>query len=296
MTDIPGRSLPRFLDPASIQHIQEYVLNQQNPDGGFRGRSPESDLYYTVFGLTCLAILQMPIPATVVCGYLDPFGDGANLDFVHLTCLSRCWGFLTQDLLARPLLQTALAKRLAAYQCADGAFHRQIGQDQGLAYESFLAVQAHLSLQLAVPRATELCAALQRLRTADHAFANTTGAIHGTTTVTAAVVMLWRLFGHELSPQIAEWLLERQHPHGGFTAHPNISTPDLLATATALQALAVLHRLQDVHRPACLHFVEHLWTDSGGFCGHWNDPMPDCEYTFYGLLALDWLAASGPLP
>jgi prenyltransferase beta subunit len=102
-------------------------------------------------------------------------------------------------------------------------------------------------------------------------------------------MLLWQLFGHSVPHQVTEWLLARQHRQGGFTAHPRIPAPDLLSTATALQALAAVQRLQDVHRPACLEFVEDLWTDSGGFCGHRADPMPDCEYTFYGLLALDLL-------
>ena len=33
-------------------------------------------------------------------------------------------------------------------------------------------------------------------------------------------------------------------------------------------------------------FVESLWDDDGGFRGHPSDPVTDCEYTFYGLLAM----------
>jgi hypothetical protein len=43
-------------------------------------------------------------------------------------------------------------------------------------------------------------------------------------------------------------------------------------------------------REACLDFVDSLWTSQGAFYGTWADDVADCEYTFYGLLALGHLA------
>jgi hypothetical protein len=40
----------------------------------------------------------------------------------------------------------------------------------------------------------------------------------------------------------------------------------------------------------CLDFVDSLWSNAGGFHGHWGDDHLDCEYTYYGLLALGHLS------
>jgi hypothetical protein len=40
----------------------------------------------------------------------------------------------------------------------------------------------------------------------------------------------------------------------------------------------------------CLDFVDSLWTSTGGFYGNWADDAVDCEYTYYGLLALGHLS------
>jgi len=66
--------------------------------------------------------------------------------------------------------------------------------------------------------------------------------------------------------------------------------PDLLSTATALHALAGLEISVSAVKDKCLDFVDSLWTNEGGFYGHWGDDHLDCEYTFYGLLALGHLS------
>ncbi len=66
--------------------------------------------------------------------------------------------------------------------------------------------------------------------------------------------------------------------------------PDLLSTATALHALAGLETSLDSIREPCLDFLDSLWDNAGGFHGHWADDTLDCEYTFYGLLALGHLS------
>jgi hypothetical protein len=43
-------------------------------------------------------------------------------------------------------------------------------------------------------------------------------------------------------------------------------------------------------REPCLDFLDTLWTNRGGFYGTWADDTLDCEYTYYGLLALGHLS------
>lgn len=66
--------------------------------------------------------------------------------------------------------------------------------------------------------------------------------------------------------------------------------PDLLSTATTLHALAGMQVSFEAVREDCLDFIDTLWTNQGAFHGHWDDEYPDCEYTFYALLALGHLS------
>jgi hypothetical protein len=90
-------------------------------------------------------------------------------------------------------------------------------------------------------------------------------------------------------PRLAGWLFDRCRD-GGFFATPDAPIPDLLSTATALHALSSLHAPLDRVRDACLDFIDSLWTSEGAFYGTWADDVLDCEYTYYGLLALGHLA------
>ncbi len=76
----------------SASHCTRFLLDQQNPNGGFRGRSVLSDLYYTVFGGEALVALNgHTSDSELVRHYLTPFQQGRDLDLVHLACLGRCW-------------------------------------------------------------------------------------------------------------------------------------------------------------------------------------------------------------
>jgi hypothetical protein len=67
--------------------------------------------------------------------------------------------------------------------------------------------------------------------------------------------------------------------------------PDLLSTATGLHALAGMGVSLAPVRAPCLRFVRSLLTEEGSFRGTHADEVGDCEYTFYGLLALGHLNA-----
>jgi len=110
------------------------------------------------------------------------------------------------------------------------------------------------------------------------------------TNATAAAVTVLRNLGQPLNPAVGDWLLARAHPQGGFLAAPAAPMPDLLSTATALHALAGLETSFSAVKDKSLDFVDSLWTNEGGFYGHWGDDHLDCEYTFYGLLALGHLS------
>jgi prenyltransferase beta subunit len=220
--------------------------------------------------------------------YLRSFADGAALDFVHACCLARCWALLATGGPEEPVRQAILAS-LESWRSSDGGYHATAGAAAGTAYANFLALGAYEDFDTLVPEPAGLLLSLAGLTSADGGYANAPGAIHGSTSATAAALMTLNELGQPVDRRAATWLLAQHCPEGGFRAMPAAPVPDLLSTATALHALAQAGAaLEDVRGP-CREFVEGLWDRDGGFRGHWADDEADCEYTFYGLLALGHL-------
>jgi prenyltransferase beta subunit len=255
-----------------------------NPDGGFRNRAGESDLYYTVFGLDGLCALQAPLPGAAVLSYVDRFGYGATLDFVHLTCLIRICAALRAVNSGHP--PRALLHHLERYRAADGGYSHSVGATSGSAYAAYLALGAHQDLGAQIPDPDRFIQALGRLKADDGGYSNQPGERCGLTPATAGVVAALRQLDAPIEPHLGMWLLDRCHSSGGFLATPDAPMPDLLSTATALHALAGLQVPLGGLADRCLDFVDSLWTNRGGFFGSWADDDVDCEYTYYGLLAI----------
>jgi hypothetical protein len=282
---------PRLLGE-SADLIRAFAGRQQNPDGGFRDRAGQSDLYYTVFGIGVLLALGESVDLDRLHRYVTGFGRGEQLDFVHLTCLARCWSLLPGNDSPR----AALLERLASYRSADGGFNQVAGAATGTVYASYLAWAAYQDLQEPVPEPEKVAVSLDALRSADGVYANGRGLPVGSTTATAGAVSLYRHLGQPLPARVGAWLLGRAHPEGGFLATPRAPLPDLLSTATALHALAGMQVDFSPLREPLLDFIDTLWSAEGGFHGHWADDFLDVEYTSYGLLALGHLALlPGPL-
>jgi hypothetical protein len=287
-----ARLAPRLLGDSTAL-VANFIRSQQNEDGGFRDRKGASDLYYTVFGLDVLSALQQPIPADKTRIYAEAFGEGATLDFVHLCALVRCWGALSSTG-APPTVKEALAARLGRFRSRDGGFNPKDGSPRGTAYGAFLGLAAYQDLGISLPEPMELVRSLKLLETEDGAWTNEVfgrGTMPiGATNSTAAAVTVLRNLGVPINPDVGRWLLKQAHQQGGFLAVPEAPIPDLLSTATALHALAGLQIPFGSIKERCLDFVDSLWTNEGGFHGHWADEHLDCEYTSYGLLALGHLS------
>ena len=142
----------------------------------------------------------------------------------------------------------------------------------------------------ALPHPEKLLACLTTLKTADGGYINEPGQSAGLTPPTAAVITLQAELGVPVDQQAVDWLLARHLPTGGFAAMPSLPLADLLSTATALHALRRAGANIDPIREPCLRFVLGMW-DRGGFRGQQFDDVRDCEYTFYGLLALGELSS-----
>ena len=284
-----ARVAPKVLGDAS-ELVQDFLLAQQNADGGFKDREGKSDLYYTVFGLDALAALDSPVDLDGVESYLMSFAEGEGLDLVHLSCLTRCWGTIGRDRMPKNLRATLL-KRLEDFRKPCGGWDNNPKREHGTAYGSFLALGAYQDMGKLPPKPLRILQSLKQLETPDHAWNNHPNLPIGSTNPTAGAVVLLNNLHLPINAEVGQWLRSQLHAQGGFVAVPDAPMPDLLSTATALHALAALEiRLNDGETERCLDFVDSLWDATGGFHGHWSDDYVDCEYTFYGLLALGHLS------
>lgn len=269
--------------------VVSFIESTAAPDGGYCNRDGRRDLYYTSFALDTLFALEALQPndahAVRTRQWLDALGDGRGLDLVHRCCLARAWASQPQASWP-PGLAEALAAGLAPHRAADGGYASRTGAAHGTAYGCFLALNAHADLGQPLPDPDGIAGCVESLRSADGGFSNEAGRPIGSTTATAAAVATLRSVGRHAPAGVAEWLLARRYPEGGFTAAPDAPIPDLLSTAVALHALDALEAPWRDTREQVLDFLDSLWTAAGAFHGSWADDQPDSEYTFYGLVAL----------
>jgi hypothetical protein len=308
-----ARLAPKLLGD-STDLVRNFFYGQQTDAGGFKDRAGRPDLYYTVFGLEGLLALTIAGPdqgaesstANLVFqrarAYLQTFRDGEGLDFVHLCCLARCWAsvgtFDPKNRLAWDEGDSLkLRARLEEFRSSDGGYNPIPESEFGTAYACFLALAAYQDLTGELPNPSGFAHCLKGLETPDGAWTNEhrlkqreTRLMMGSTNATAAAIICLRQFNLPISRSAGAWLLARAHPQGGFLATPQAPIPDLLSTATALHALAGLQISFESLKDHCLDFVDSLWTNEGAFYGHWHEDHLDCEYTYYGLLALGHLS------
>src|SRR5262245_28395591 len=159
--------------------VAAFLRGHVNADGGFQDRAGSSDLYYTVFGLDSLVALQEELPVTQTGPYLDRFGDGAGLDFVHLACLARGWAALRRipDV---PVVDRLVA-RIEACRSHDGGYAPAPGAAAGTTYAAFLALGAYEDLGRELPQRERLVESLSGLRAADGSYGNKPGMPTGIT-------------------------------------------------------------------------------------------------------------------
>lgn len=272
-------------------------MSQWTAAGGARNRAGTADLYYTVFLLECCLGMDLAIPQRQVLEFLNGFGTGQSLDFVHRACLARCRGVLPETQSASNI-NTVILRGLEEFRLPDGGYNQNAldpercedGPLSGALYDGFLALMAWDALGGVLPRSEEFLQWLKTIQPSGGGYGNDAGFQAPTTPVTAGAVMLMARHGFPIPNTVGDWLMDQHQSLGGFLAAPMAPMPDLLSTATALHALHVLKRPMGEAGSKCLEFVESLWAEAGGFRGYLEDDQADVEYTYYGLLALGHLA------
>lgn len=272
----------------SAEDVLRFTAAQMNSDGGFKGRSSQSDLYYTVFAIESLLALGAGLPTRRIVRFLDSFGDGEGLDFVHLACLARCRANL--DMNTDDQFNKNLASRIELFRSEDGGYANSTRSKRGTAYGCFLGLGANQDLNLELPDPQGLMNCIDSLKTQDGAYSNEATIKNGSTPGTAAALTSLHYLGRDPEADASQWLLARSRATGGFLATAMAPIPDLLSTATATHALAVCGvDIESIKQPT-LEFIDSLWSTEGAFSGNWMDDTLDCEYTYYALLALGHLA------
>jgi hypothetical protein len=275
----------------SADLVVNFVNGRLNHDGGFKGRSNQSDLYYTVFGVESLLALGAYVPKERILNYLRKFEDGSSLDLVHLACLARCRADILQT--QNTTLNSAFARNIEKYRCPDGGYNVSIAAPHRSAYGCFLALGAYQDLNMDMQDHNAVANCIKALRTPDGAYSNDFATQIASTPATAAALTVLHYLNEPVDNLSTNWLLSRLCPKGGFTAMATPGQdgiPDLLSTATSLHALALIGIPIDNIKERCLDFLDTLWSNEGGFRGSWADNLLDCEYTYYGLLALGHLS------
>ncbi|MFL5341900.1 MAG: prenyltransferase/squalene oxidase repeat-containing protein, partial [Gemmataceae bacterium] len=123
----------------------EYIRACQNDDGGFTGRDPASDLYYTGFALRGLALLDEldSKVAERAANYLRQRlqGSASVVDFFSLLYAAT----LVQMAAGTDVLADApadwpdrVAGLLESFRHADGGYGKAVGASSGSTYHTFL--------------------------------------------------------------------------------------------------------------------------------------------------------------
>jgi geranylgeranyl transferase type-2 subunit beta len=292
------------LDAARREAHRRYLVSQQNPDGGFRGRivpdeqdadslQADSDLYYTSFAVRALGILGefSPDVSEPVAGYLRSVGQRKTS---VIDVVSWLYSALMVQMQNGPdLLATATGdwpQRLAAilqeFRTADGGYAKARGGAVGSTYHTFLVAICHELIGQPIPQPERIVEFVRGRRRDDGGFVEIAPMKHSGTNPTAAAVALLQMFG-SLDDQarggVGEFLSSVRCSDGGFQANERIPFSDSLSTftgyLTCLDAgLAGILEPRDIEK-----FLRELELKHGGYRAAIWDNSADVEYTFYGL-------------
>lgn len=274
------------LSTSSRQAIASYIRSQEAATGGFMNKAGQPDLYYTFFGLICALLLDVKVNIKQHKMFLNQFRN--QLDLPHFAAHVQSANLLKA--LSIPSFLQKQSIRAASHFVPEGIvqglntlLHDQSRvplNDPNSPYTVFLAATIAGTKSLSPGWHSEHAFAYQ---TPSGGWSNIRDGSSPSLNATVSAMMVLHLMKMPVDTQTINWLKDQQHPSGGFAAVPGAPVPDLLSTATALLALktscaAPLYPVTE--------FIQAHWRDNGGFSGTFMDEATDCEYTFYGLLAL----------
>jgi geranylgeranyl transferase type-2 subunit beta len=305
------RLTSRLLDgiekiPAEVRERNAtYLLEAQNPDGGFSGREGGSDLYYTGFALRSLAVLQALNPE--VCGRAANFlrqkmtGSAGVVDFFSLvvSCYLVPLGGGPDILADVPSdWRERVATTLETFRTPDGGYGKAPNVPHGSTYTSFLVALCLQLLDRPIPEPNKLAGFVKSRRRDDGGYVEISAMKRSGANPTAAGVGLLQILG-ELNDDdrrgTCDFLAGLTSPfEGGIRANDRIPAADLLSTFTGGWTLDQLGGADRLDWAAVKSYAEECERPIGGFRGGLWDEQTDVEYTFYGLGTLALAAMKSP--
>jgi geranylgeranyl transferase type-2 subunit beta len=271
-----------------------YLLEAQNPDGGFSGREGGSDLYYTGFALRSLAVLQglNPSLCSRTAGFLRSkmTGSAGVVDFFSLvvSCYLVPIGGGPDVLLEAPTdWRDRVAATLETFRTPDGGYGKTPGAPHGSTYTSFLVALCLQLLDRPIPQPERVTAFVQSRRRPDGGYVEISAMKRSGTNPTAAGVGLLQIldaFDDVARAAVSDFLAALPSPfEGGLRANDRIPAADLLSTFTGSWTLEQIGAADRLDWPAIRGYAEQCERPAGGFRGGLWDDNADVEYTFYGL-------------
>lgn len=219
------------------------------------------DYYYSSFAVMSARALGVGFDTDKIGDFLTG-GDFENLDLPHTASLARSLKLLNFDV-------SHLMEKISSFEIADPYdMFLKLGalQDCGANAGDYLNIES-----------------LRKFKMRDSSFSNLEGAGFGGANPTAAAAVSEFFLRGGADSDALEALKNFQEPSGGFKAHAASVAADLLSTASAAFALKLCGQKPKfgVSEFAALH-----WTGDGAFSPTVLEYKSDCEYLFYGLLAL----------
>jgi geranylgeranyl transferase type-2 subunit beta len=291
------------LDAERKRRHAEFILSHQMPDGGFRGREGDSDLYYTSFALRGLAMLGDFRGETArKTGQFLESQDPERLSIVDL--LSWLSSAVAVQLAGGPIPEATgdpqwadrVAARLESVRTQDGGYAKNAEGAAGSTYQSFLVMLSYELIGRELPRPNALVQFLYDRQRDDGGFVEIAPMKRSGTNPTAAAVAVlikFQALDEDLRGDARDFLRQVKSDEGGFQANTRIPFADGLSTFTGLLTLQDLG-IDDVLSPKQVLEYVTQWLEfpTGGFRGASWDEQADVEYTFYGLGNLALLARS----
>ena len=278
----------------SLEKHRQFILSQQQPDGGFSGREGGSDLYYTGFAVRSLGILGgvKSDECKKISDYLRQF-QIEKLSIIDLLSWLYC-ALIVQASGGEDLLQTAPANwnseisgSLERLRTADGGYAKSEQGALGSTYHSFLVILIYQLIGLDLPDPNNLIQFLYDRQRDDGGFVEISPMKRSGTNPTAAAVatlIILNSMDDELKNDVQDFLKQVKSSEGGFQANTRIPFADGLSTFTGLLTAQDLE-LETLIDPEQVQKFMTEWLEfpTGGFRGASWDEQADVEYTFYGL-------------
>ena len=291
------------LAPERAERHRDFILTHQMPDGGFRGREGDSDLYYTSFAVRSLMMLrQMRVAdAERIANFLRQF-EWRRLNVIDLmnwfaTALAVHISAGIDLLEGEPEnWPDEAAALLEAVRVHDGGYAKSVEGASGSTYHSFLVMLTYQLIGQSLPGSNALIQFVYDRQRDDGGFVEISPMRRSGTNPTAAAAAIlqeWGAVDQETRDDVRAFLNDVRGSEGGFQANSRVPFCDSLSTFTAVLTCQDLE-LQGVYNPEQIRvwLTSELEFPTGGFRAAAWDDAADVEYSFYGLGLLALLNAS----